>query len=207
MHKVGEVLLLMGAMFCGVSVGAQTSPGNPQVTVSVYNDSDISDRTLLEAERIATRVFRQAAIDVEWVNIRHSRETTSGDPQASQTALTLRVVPSPLTLTTAAFGVAFLAKDGSGHYADVFYTPVQKLCAVSNVSASTLLAHVMAHEIGHLLLGSNAHAPLGMMRAHWESGDLRRAAMGELLFTSEQSQRMRGRLLTRARLDFAKLWR
>jgi hypothetical protein len=51
----------------------------------------------------------------------------------------------------------------------------------------------MAHEMGHLLLGSNAHAINGIMRAHWESGELSRIAMGTLLFLPEQAKRMLGR--------------
>ena len=29
------------------------------------------------------------------------------------------------------------------------------------------LAHVMAHEVGHLLLGTHSHAPTGLMAVSW----------------------------------------
>jgi hypothetical protein len=32
-----------------------------------------------------------------------------------------------------------------------------------------MLGSVMAHEIGHLLLGSHAHAISGIMRGHWSA--------------------------------------
>ena len=31
----------------------------------------------------------------------------------------------------------------------------------------TILGRVTAHEIGHLLIGTNSHAPSGLMRASW----------------------------------------
>ncbi len=93
----------------------------------------------------------------------------------------------------AAFGVAFLAADGTGRYSDVFWKRAQELHANSNVDLGEILGSVMAHEMGHLLLGSNAHAINGIMRAHWESGELRRLAMGTLLFLPEQAKRMLGR--------------
>lgn len=203
MRGVRELFLLFSVMSSGFSVCAQVSQDNSSLTVGVYNDSDASDRTLVEAEDICKRIFREAGVGVEWVNIRHSGQATPAGGQAPDTTFTLRIVLKPLTLTDTTFGVAFLAEDGSGRYADVFYNPVRKLSGAGDVSQSTLLAHVMAHEIGHLLLGSNAHIRLGLMRAHWDSDDLRRAAMGGLLFTAEEAQRMRARLLVEPRLDLA----
>ena len=62
------------------------------------------------------------------------------------------------------------------------------------VNLAEILGSVMAHEMGHLLLGSNAHAISGIMRAHWESGELRRIAMGTLVFLPEQAKRMHIRM-------------
>jgi len=53
---------------------------------------------------------------------------------------------------------------------------------------------VMAHEIAHLLLGTNAHSRLEIMGAKWKKKELLRAGKGELLFTEEDSQLMRQRL-------------
>ena len=63
-----------------------------------------------------------------------------------------------------------------------------------DVDLTGILGSVMAHEIGHLLLGSHAHAISGIVRGHWESGELHQIAMGTLRFLPWQEQRMRLRV-------------
>ena len=58
-----------------------------------------------------------------------------------------------------------------------------------------VLAHAMAHEIGHLLL-PYGHSATGLMRAEWDRKDLRLAVHGRLNFTAEQATLIRIRLLT-----------
>jgi hypothetical protein len=62
------------------------------------------------------------------------------------------------------------------------------------VDPAIILGHVAAHEIGHLLLGTNSHSPGGIMRAHWRMEELARAKKGLLLFTKSQSHRMTEKL-------------
>ncbi len=65
----------------------------------------------------------------------------------------------------------------------------------SGVDAAILLAHAMAHEIGHLLL-PDGHSASGLMRADWSADDLHDAVRGELNFTPEQADVIRARLLS-----------
>jgi hypothetical protein len=96
--------------------------------------------------------------------------------------------------TNEVFGVAFLSADGEGCYSDVFYDRVMELHANWNVSLPDTLGNVMAHELGHLLLGSNSHSGMGIMRAHWQSEELRRLSLGGLWFTNQQADHMTGKL-------------
>ena len=64
-----------------------------------------------------------------------------------------------------------------------------------NVGLADILGSVMAHELGHLILGSNSHSPTGIMRARWEHGELRRLERGSLVFTDEQAERMRVKVI------------
>jgi hypothetical protein len=76
----------------------------------------------------------------------------------------------------------------------VFYDSVEKLHQDWHASLSRVLGHVMAHEIGHLLLGTNAHSPMGIMRPNWQGQELRSIAIGTLLFTREQARSMQTKL-------------
>jgi len=94
----------------------------------------------------------------------------------------------------AVFGIAFLSSDGEGAYSDVFYDSVKKLHEECNTRTPILLGHVIAHEIGHLLQGTNAHSWMGIMRSQWQGEELQSIAMGNLLFTPPQIESLKARL-------------
>ena len=68
-----------------------------------------------------------------------------------------------------------------------------------------ILGCVIAHELGHLLLGSNGRSGAGIMRPRWEPRHVRQLMMGTLLFTTEQSMLMRAQARTRMRVQAASL--
>jgi predicted SprT family Zn-dependent metalloprotease len=72
-----------------------------------------------------------------------------------------------------------------------FYQPAVQLHKELSVRLADVMGGVVAHEIGHLLLGSHAHASTGIMRAQWRGEDLHKLVKGELLFTAEQAAQMR----------------
>jgi hypothetical protein len=110
------------------------------------------------------------------------------------TNLALRVVPRSTGSVNDVFGVAFLSAEGTGCYSNVYYDRAIGLHTDWNVGVADILGAVMAHELGHLLLGSNSHTPSGIMRGHWQSEELHRLVRGGLLFTPDQGQHMQGEL-------------
>ena len=175
-------------------------PADAQVTVSVYNDAQVPPDTLTWAEQQAAKIFSRARLDVRWLRCTHINSgvraaACNGFDVPGHVAVRI-IAHTPSSESDAAFGVAFLAPDGTGRYSDVFWKRAQGLHANSNVDLGGILGSVIAHEIGHLLLGSNAHAISGIMRAHWESSELHRIAMGTLMFLPEESNRMHERIAT-----------
>jgi len=75
-----------------------------------------------------------------------------------------------------------------------FYEPVIKLESTSGVLAAVILGDAMAHELGHLLLGTNSHSESGLMRARWDQGNLAKAQKGTLSFSPVQALEIRRRL-------------
>jgi len=64
--------------------------------------------------------------------------------------------------------------------------------------APTLLGNVIAHEIGHLLLGKNGHATTGIMRSKWQRDQIRAALTGNLRFKDTESTCMLAELRKRS---------
>ena len=75
---------------------------------------------------------------------------------------------------------------------------------VEKIGLDQVLGHAIAHEIGHILLGSNSHGPRGLMKAKWGSEDIKRAGKGDLLFTPEQAQVIQHNLAKLARTYLSK---
>jgi hypothetical protein len=109
--------------------------------------------------------------------------------------LSVRVMTRPLAATEDTFGQSFLDEAGQGCYADVYHGNFGLLgSSGASLSDAEILGHVIAHEVGHLLLGTNSHSAVGVMRARWDREELEQASRGSLRFTPAQAAMMRGRL-------------
>lgn len=54
----------------------------------------------------------------------------------------------------------------------VYSDRVQALISGRELSAPFILGHILAHEIGHVLLRTDAHADAGLMKARWTNADM-----------------------------------
>jgi len=155
---------------------------------------------LLSAESEASRIFRRSGIEVHWLNCPLPAEGPEAPAQCEvadfPAHLQLRIAKRSRNLNGFTLGISYLSSDGSGCYADLFYRRVEEMHESSHVSLASILGHGVAHEIGHLLLGTNSHAGTGIMRARWQSGELASVSKGALFFSSIQSQEMRNKLAT-----------
>src|SRR5579864_2144128 len=169
---------------------------NSQVTVFVSDSANAPEPIVLAAERNAGRIFHNAGVGVEWVNCGAqdgNRSQAQCDNRMSP-VLVVRIIPHARTLGDDIFGVSFLDHD-SGTNADLFFEPIEQLHQQNrDISLAPILGDVLAHELGHLLLGSNAHSRDGIMQPHWTREQLRRVAMGQMRFSKEQAATMRTRI-------------
>ena len=72
--------------------------------------------------------------------------------------------------------------------ASIAYPRVEQLARGGGPAVGLLLGHVVAHELGHLLLRQATHSPTGLMRA---TLDIALAQQGRLLLTSDESEAIR----------------
>jgi hypothetical protein len=82
---------------------------------------------------------------------------------------------------------------------------VSALAATCHLDVRTLLGRAIAHEVGHLLLGTADHAPDGLMRAAWSQHALRHERPGDWVFTPRDAQAMRDAVRMRTARQLAAL--
>jgi len=198
MNQVARTFIVWTFLTISFLGSASELPKGPQVTINVYNDAQVAAQVLTQAVQEATRIFRKIGVDTVWIECRSSEAgpKPEWEPAAGATHLSLRIVAWSSKLGDAVFGTAFLSPEGGGTYCDVFYHSVEKLHRDWHVGLSRVLGHTMAHEVGHLLLGTNAHSHLGIMRPNWQGQELQRVGMGTLLFTPEQGRSMQNKLVS-----------
>ena len=93
-------------------------------------------------------------------------------------------------------GTAIVQDDGPNVLASVYVESIADRSTKTGLPLWIILGRVTAHEIGHLLLGTNSHTVHGLMQAKW---DLRRPHLAEWQFTSADAAKIRSRLRPRPR--------
>jgi len=182
------VVLLCGGLL------AQASGGKSQVKVLVYNNARVPDSVLDHGGREAARIFHAVGITLAWMDCSHKSWGDRCRVSSDRNQFVLHIVPSGKTSSDLVFGEAFLSDQGVGKYADIFYERIDEAHQQIGAGLPELLGAVAAHELGHLLMGRNAHTWIGLMAPIWRTESLRLAGMGNLYFTNQQQLRMKARL-------------
>ncbi|HLK46826.1 MAG TPA: hypothetical protein VKT49_01750 [Bryobacteraceae bacterium] len=126
--------------------------------------------TMIRAEYLASQIYAGIGLTLDWAKDQRScRDDTA-------IRITLQDSTSPGEL----LGALAYALPQEGSHVVVFYDRIQK--AIESPDVPILLAHVLVHEIAHLLEGFKHHSESGMMKAYWTGEDYRRMAIRPLPF-------------------------
>jgi hypothetical protein len=172
--------------------------------VQFYDLVNLPPGVAAAARDEVSRIFALAGTEIDWVEAYsagpeafevdfsgYSMKNTpcAGLPQSA--CLRIRIIGgSPPGLRAPALGYA-LPCAKYGIRATVFYSRVEELARASESSPSVILGHVIAHELGHLLLRSEKHSATGVMRKSWTRSDVRAALTGAMFFTAHEAARIR----------------
>jgi hypothetical protein len=180
--------------------------GMAAITLRVYDYAHVIPSTLLAAEDEATRILAQADVNARW-GLWSGPPADGGyspnrESACQANSYILRIMPKAMVAVPRespdSLGFTLLSNSGESIMASVFYDRIRELSSAPRTPTPILLGRAMVHEIGHLVLGANAHSPTGIMRAHWSDHDLTMGTRGEFLFTAQQSRRMKTRLAQQA---------
>jgi len=182
----------------GSIAAAETREPDLRLTVRLMNYVNLPVNTRRKLVENAGHVLGQAGIAIDFVECGNGGVAT-GDPRCNRTLgprdLVLRILDPKFRWKGEELGYAAAGPEG-GAYITVFLNPRQPEARATDLSDGALLGHAVAHEIGHLLLGANAHSSYGI-RPVWRRRDENSIAIGHLLFDGEQARRMHVALMTR----------
>jgi hypothetical protein len=172
--------MVITAIVIGVRVAGAAEPGQPRtIHLEMKNEATAEDAVVTRAQLEVTRIFAQAGVSIRW---------TDTGPR-----FTVTIVPQVLGYARAGspvMGVAVRKADGGT--AQIFLKQVRNFSHEHRVDLGVLLAYVIAHELGHLLLPGTPHSATGVMRADWDRAIVHDAVNRSLSFTEAQAQRIRG---------------
>jgi hypothetical protein len=201
--------LASGLTGLGHAEATGSSQTSFSITIHVQNYARVAPKTLAEAEAEATAIFANAGIETRWADrvltADSNQENSAAHPDFTLADIQVNIFPhvmyNPSSLPNNVMGLA----PGNGpdrRIVYIFESNVEarywKLlnarCSGQmdrRVSKAQILGHVMAHEVGHLLLNQQVHSAHGIMRGDWNIADFRDMTGGMLLFTPEQAESLR----------------
>jgi len=152
------------------------------------------------AEASAGRILSRAGVDAKWQHCpkpphRAWKQTGCTGQGDLETNLTVRVLPEHMARKIARrsreVGLSIWTRDGIFPTdAYVFFDRVVSLSDGDRTTLPALLGAAMAHEVGHLLLGTDSHSEVGIMRAAWGREEVKQTLWGLLIFTPRQAEQM-----------------
>jgi predicted aspartyl protease len=198
------LIFLAFAAFSEAETNGNSTPREepPLVTISVFDRASVPTELLTAAEGEARRIFLQAGVETSWVNC--SKPLAVGQSEAMPCGtigaghLVVEILPGAnnqrLLFHLEVLGTATLVGKGQGFYCYLFYDRIERLAGESQLPKRILLGDVLAHETGHLMLGSNSHSLVGIMSGKWSGDGLRRVSQRGMFFDPSESRIIRQRL-------------
>ncbi len=196
MDNPHRLILSVVAMF-GLSSPRATAQADEAVPVVVLVDDRASaaPAVLDQTGKEVVRIYRHAGMRVVWRTKTHAPNSPASpeDKSAFTVHLMVRAGLLPKSNDSSQFlmGAAPGGAIECGGVAFLFFDQAIEFSRVHQAAAALVMGTVVAHEIGHLLLGKRGHTSEGLMRASWSVDDWQRASSGILLFSQRESQTMR----------------
>jgi len=194
MQKHLRVLAIGWIAAAALLTTSSESPAAERLVVRTYNNFGVAAEEMTNARALAGVILRDAGLQAVW------RDCSAGCADALGSGeLLVRIVAAPEGIVADSLGSAVVdLQQGAGTLATVYADRINVLASRTGVSEGTLLGRAIAHEIGHLLLGTARHSAAGLMRALWSDRELQRDVAAEWTFSREDVARLGRGLATRS---------
>jgi hypothetical protein len=168
----------------------------PALQVEVYDYADMTPASVYKVLDLTQDILAGAGLSNRVILCRPNPVVSCGSQSGGTRLLVIRVARGgPKTgdsVLRPPLGLSIAGPEG-GTYASVFFSRVKDAAAEANVPRDIVLAYAIAHEVGHLLLGADAHTPQGLMKATWGLAEYEAMYQRRLHFNEEQSHQLASR--------------
>jgi hypothetical protein len=179
-------LAILAALHLATSRASAQDLVPVQLTVEMRDLARVPSAVLRETQTEVERTFLASGVRIAW------RHPAASPPDPS--ALKVYVVagaPAGASGEDGRSATVVGVAPQAGSWVQVFYGRVAAAVAERPIALSLVLAHVISHELGHLLLPPGYHAPFGIMR---RAVDLEHPALRR--FTDGQSRLIRAAVVS-----------
>lgn len=188
MFKLGRSILFVLLALAGSA--STNSAEAAALQVQIYDYAGLEPHAVRQFLSWTERILVSTGMSVQ-LSLCRGSIAVSCENQTGIDRLVVRIVAGNAKATKnvnrPALGQSFAGQNGGTH-ATVFVRPAQDQAAAANVPWVMVLAHAAAHEVGHLLLGAQAHTSLGLMNANWDRSDYMAMSQNQCHFTPEQAR-------------------
>ena len=186
LHAVVFRILIPVNIFTAIaSAGQGKLPDTaPDVTVSLHNGIVSTAGSIERAKIVAKKMFAGIGVNIDW---------QAGECRPHQglcVEVNLIDDESAVVEDQSELGAAFPYAGSTGHV-DIRYDRVRNSAGDSRDLEPLLLAHVLVHELTHVLECLDRHSDAGIMKSRWTSEDFYDMRWKPLAFSQDDIELIR----------------
>jgi hypothetical protein len=186
-----SIVALQGSAFAGERLS---------MTVRILDQADVTPGEIRNMERYVEMTLAAIDLNVKWIDC--VADIDACKALRGRNEFWLRILaqnPPDLTIGKELLGLTQRGdKPGEIPCVNIFYPLVEKLAEKMHIDAPLIFGAGVAHEIGHMYLGTipEAHSHFGIMCGIWSHREFELLSIGELNFTREEGERIRAAIST-----------
>ena len=188
-----------------IPVDAQ-GPVPTEIVIRIYDAFGLPAAEISTIRQIAGAILGSTHTRITWRECRPQNSRGEEGDTCADTLPPLEVVVRLVTGPSARGGPTVLGESlvdreiAKGTLSTVFADRVTTVARQVGLPRAVLLGRALAHEVGHLLLGTTTHTQTGLMRADWSAVALRSGTNQDWTFSPDQAARIGQALLARTAL-------
>jgi len=199
-HIAAGVALVLAAAAVA-SAAVLDVPVTPLV-VRLYDAQALPPSESESALNETRTILAEAGFALQWLPCApNATAATRCSVPLAGAELAVRLVTAPRQPSSARpLPLGYSLVDGgtqAGSLATIYLDRVKWLAGASTADLAALLGRAIAHEIGHLLLGTAQHGRFGVMRAIWTRDSLHTSRPKEWRFSVHEARQMRAAVTAR----------